>query len=346
MPRDIEKRRGKRYNIFYVKEGKGGGGLKELISLPASEIAAFEGGAEREIRAAGCDGAELIWSGEDLPAALPCPDCLGYHLVFYPDWIDLWNEDFAALERKFGSEEKWRAFFGGGREELVATYAADMARAAEAGAKYAVFHVSDVSVEEGYTYEWLHSDEAVIDAAAELINLLCEREKPPFSVLVENQWWPGFTFTDPKKTARLLDAIETDDKGILLDVGHLMNANTALRTQEEGAEYVAEMVRAHGKLAERIRAMHLHYSLSGEYVRANTGRLPADLPEEYFERFAYSYAHILNIDRHQPWTSPAVRGLVELVSPEYLTHELSASGPEARLAAVRIQRAALWGEKA
>ena len=319
--------------------------MKELISLPASEIAAYGGAAERELRALGCDGAELIWSGEDLPAELPCPDCLGYHLVFYPDWIDLWNGDFAALERKFGSEEKWRAFFGGDRSELLAQYAADMERAASVGARYVVFHVSDVSVEEGYTYKWLHSDEAVIDAAAELINTLCQGKSFSFAVFVENQWWPGFTFTRPETTARLLDAIEYSDKGVLLDTGHLMNANTALKTQAEGARFILDMLEDHGRLADSVRAMHLHQSLSGEYVRAHTGSLPPDLPEEYFERFAFSYGHILNIDRHQPWTDPAVREVVERVSPEFLTHELAVSGPAERAAAVRTQRAALWGEK-
>lgn len=319
--------------------------MKELISLPASEIAAYKGDAEREILALGCDGAELIWSGEDLPAELPCPDCVGYHLVFYPDWIDLWNGDLAALERKFGSEEKWRAFYGGDRSALIAQYAADLERAASVGAKYVVFHVSDVSVEEGYTYEWLHTDEEVIDASAELINMLCQGKSFPFAVFVENQWWPGLTFTRPEMTARLLDAIEHADKGVLLDTGHLMNANTAVRTQAEGARFILDMLDAHGKLAESVRAMHLHQSVSGEYVRTHTGFIPTDLPEEYFERFAFSYAHIQKIDRHQPWTDPAVREVVGRISPEYLTHELSASGFEARAAAVRIQRASLWGEK-
>lgn len=318
--------------------------MKELISLPASEIAAYDGNAEREIRALGCDGAELIWSGEDLPAELPCPDCVGYHLVFYPDWVDLWNGEFAALERKFGSEEKWRAFYGGGREELLAMYAADLERAASVGAKYVVFHVSDVSVEEGYTYEWLHTDEAVVDASAELINTLCQGKSFPFAVFVENQWWPGFTFTRPEITARLLDAIEYADKGILLDTGHLMNANTGIKTQAEGASFILDMLAAHGKLAESVRGMHLHQSLSGEYVRAHTGSLPPDLPEEYFERFTVNYGHILQIDRHQPWTDPAVREVIRRVSPEYLTHELAASGPAERAAAVRAQRAAMWGE--
>lgn len=319
--------------------------MKELISLPMSEIEAYGGTAafEREIRALGCDGAELIWSGGDLPRELPCPDCLGYHLIFYPDWLDLWHGDTDALNAKYGSEAAWRAFYGGGREELIARYAEDAARAAAAGARYVVFHVSDVSIEEGYTYRWLHSDEAVIDAAAELINTVCP--DPPYAVFVENQWWPGFTFTSPKLTARLIDAVAAPDKGILLDTGHLMNCNTDIKSEAEGARFIHEMLDAHGELAEKVRAMHLHCSVSGEYVKKTVGTVPAGFPTDCFEQFAVSYAHILQIDRHRPWTDSAVRSVVERIAPEYLTHELAAQTAEERSAAVRRQRAAMGGER-
>ena len=69
----------------------------------------------------------------------------------------------------------------------------------------------------------------------EVINTILAGRDWPFAFLVENQWWPGFTFTEPEDTARLLDGIRCPKKGIMLDTGHLMNANTALSTQEEGA---------------------------------------------------------------------------------------------------------------
>ncbi len=48
----------------------------------------------------------------------------------------------------------------------------------------------------------------------------------------------GFTFTEPELTRRLLDGIRAERKGIMLDIGHLMNCDTSLRTLEEGADYV------------------------------------------------------------------------------------------------------------
>ena len=286
----------------------------------------------------GCDGLEGVWAGEAFPSDLPHDLMIGYHLTFYPDWLDFYREDTAALTRKFGSVQAAERFYGcRGRDGLLEQYRADLERAAALNVRYVVFHVSDVSLEEGYTYCWQHTHEQVIDAAVEVIHTLLAGQDWPFEFLVENQWWPGFTFTDPKQTERLLDAIPYEKAGIMLDTGHLMNACTTLRTQAEGAAYILRMVQQHGSLARAIRGVHLHQSLSGEYVQAHTGRLPDDLPQDYIERFCTSYAHILQIDQHQPWTDPAICRVLEQIDPAYLTHELAASSNARRMEAVKRQ---------
>ena len=325
--------------------------MNELISFPvyAESLAEYQDVAElkRSCAELGCDGIEAIWGGDDSLQRLPEGLALGYHLLFYPDWLDFWRGDDAALLRKFGSRESYVSFYGGsGPDALVEQYRQDLARAERLHARYVVFHVSDISIEEGYTYRWEHSHAAVIDAAAELINLLTDGHDYPFAILVENQWWPGFTFTDPALTERLLNAIHTSDKGILLDTGHLMNANPAIRSQREGAEYIRQMLDLHGSLARCIRGVHLHQSLSGAYVRSHTGALPEHLAADYLTRFGESYGHILQIDRHEPWTDVCVREVVERISPEFLTHELSSQNRAAREGALRIQRQALWGTAA
>lgn len=291
-----------------------------------------------------CDGLEVIWSGEPLPTGVPQSLHVGYHLTFFPDWLDFWRLDRKALVGKFGSMEAAAAFYGGGdgRETLLNLYRTDLDRAEAWGAEYVVFHVSDVSVEEGYTYRWLHSHEAVIDAALEVIGLLLRGRESKLTFLVENQWWPGFTFTDPALTERLLSGIPWANKGIMLDTGHLMNAHVNLRTQGEGAAYVLRMLERHGSLSRYVRGLHLHQSLSGAYVKNHTGILP-ELPGDYVAQFCESYQHILRIDTHSPWTSPAVRAIVERAAPDYLVHELSAANRAQRAAAVKRQRKALWG---
>lgn len=319
--------------------------MKELFSFPICAQSLSEYASPEELQAScsrlGCSGVEAVWGGGEAVGQLPEGLVCGYHLLFYADWLDFWRGDRQALSRKFGSRAAWAAFYGGeDRGCLLEQYRRDLQRAARLGASYVVFHVSDVSIEEGYTYRWLHSDDEVIDGALELINTLTAGQDWPFAILVENQWWPGFTFTDPQKTARLLEGIRAPNKGLLLDTGHLMNANLCLESQQEGAAFLHRMLDLHGKLSGAIRAVHLHQSLSGSYVRAHTGALPP-LPAEYLERFAAAYSHILQIDRHQPWTVPEIRDVIERISPEFLTHELSAAGRRQREEAILRQRTAL-----
>lgn len=318
--------------------------MDTLMSLPMTASVLTEyGDLEEACRSCGCDGLEVVWGGEELPCTVPQALHVGYHLTFYPDWLDFWRGDRAALTEKFGSEEVWRSFYGGpeGRETLLRLYREDLDRAVTWGARYVVFHVSDVSVEEGFTYHWRHTHEEVIDAAAEVINLLLGDRAWPFDFLVENQWWPGFTFTMPALTRCLLDGIQYENKGIMLDTGHLMNANLELRTQEEGADWVSRMLEEHGGLGSMVRGIHLHQSLSGAYVKAHTGSLPDPWPVDYAEQFCQSYQHILSIDTHRPWTTPAVRALVERIAPEWLVHELSAANRAERDKRLEIQSRAL-----
>ncbi len=315
--------------------------MYQSFNLPLCREARAEYGGWEGLRddcaALGLQGVEGIWGGADIPSDFP-PDLLvGYHLTFYPDWLDIYREDWTALLWKFGSRDAVRRFYGGeGPEVLLRLYRADLERAAALGARYVVFHVTDVSIEEGYTYRWLHSNREVIDAAAELAGRLLAGREWPFAFLVENQWWPGFTFTEPEETARLLEAVRYPRTGILLDTGHLMNANPALATEAEGLRFIGEMLDRHGPLCRRIQGVHLHQSLSGAYVRAHTGFLPP-LPADYGARYGVSYGHIQRIDRHEPWTHPAVAGLVARIAPQYLTHELAASGRAARRRAVQTQ---------
>ena len=111
----------------------------------------------------------------------------------------------------------------------------------------------------------------LLPGAIEFINHLLWKVEPTFDFLVENQWWPGFTFTDPAETEYLLSRIDYPRTGIMLDTGHLMNTNTRLRTQRQGVEYILKQYRAHGELAKRVLGVHFHQSLSGAYVRKNTG---------------------------------------------------------------------------
>ena len=239
--------------------------------------------------------------------------------------------------REHSWEEVEKIYRGRRPEDLMAQFREDLALAQRLKAPYLVFHVSDVSLEEGYTYRWLHSDREVLDAAIDFANQLLKGVEPTFDFLVENQWWPGFTFTEPEKTEYLLERIDYPRVGIMLDTGHLMSTNQRIRGQKQGIAYILEMIEKHGSLAERIQGLHFHQSLSGAYCRKNVGEVPPDFPEEYFAAFAVSYGHIQQIDRHRPWTEPRCAAIIHRAAPKYLTHELSSGYPGGQLGAVKRQ---------
>ena len=156
---------------------------------------------ENKVHSLGLDGVEAIADPDELDESFPKSLVSGYHLIFYPDWLDFWREDEKALLRKFHSWDMIGKIYRGRRpEDLMRQFRADLELAIRLGTPYVVFHVSDVSLEESYTYRWLHSDEEVLEGAVAFINELLRGIEPSFDFLVENQWWPGFTFTDPVKT--------------------------------------------------------------------------------------------------------------------------------------------------
>ncbi|MCR4805361.1 MAG: sugar phosphate isomerase/epimerase [Clostridia bacterium] len=284
------------------------------------------------------DGVEGIWDPDEIDERFPASMLTGCHLVFYPDWLDFYRENTSELLRKFGSMETvLKAFPGPKPEDLVRVFRADLARAIRYGAKYTVFHVSDVSQEECWTYKWLHDDYAVMDASLEIINEILRGVEHTFDFLVENQWWPGFTFTEPKKTEYLLSRINYPRVGIMLDTGHLMNTNPALKTQEEGVEYIRGHYRAHGELAKAVLGLHFHQSLSGDYVRGHVGTYPESVPRDFFEGFSVNYFHVQHIDRHDPWTVPEAGLLLHEIAPRYLTHELIGKENCPQLEATKLQ---------
>lgn len=316
--------------------------MKMLFNFPLYDTCLDDYGTAEGLAQAcadlGCDGVEAIWGDTDYNGPSLRDVTVGYHMTFWPDWLDFWNGDRTSLLRKFGNEAAWKKLYRGEtREDMIAEYRRDLERAKGLGAEYIVFHVSDVSIEEGFTYRWLHTDEAVIDASCELINALTDGMDETPAVLVENQWWPGFTFTDPHLTERLLNGIRTENKGIMLDTGHLLSTNTALEDEKQAVAYIHEMLDLHGELSGCIRGLHLHKSLSGEYVRQHTGSLPGDMPEDYEARFIYSYPHILKIDRHEPWTEESIAGAVARMAPEWVNHELAGFGRKVHENAVRTQ---------
>jgi hypothetical protein len=316
--------------------------MEHILSLPVSEgvLSEYENAEDlaqflSELR---CEGLEIIRCDEDTRRIIRPSMVKGLHLPFHNCWLDFWRGDQTALTEEFGDIKVVEGFYGDlNPKRLVQQYKEELKYAEALGAEYVVFHISEVTINGVFTNHHRHTDEAVIDAAAEIINESLSGGGYRFDVLMENLWWPGFNLTNPEMTRRLLERVDYPDKGIMLDIGHLLHTNPHLTTQEEACSYVEGVLENHGELWEYIKGIHMHQTLEGAYAKAVLAD-PPQLMEGYYERFTQVYEYIGRVDAHQPFNDPAAARLVERINPRYLVHELAAGDRAQREQALSIQR--------
>ena len=289
-----------------------------------------------------CDGVELILCGPPPFAVLPPALVRGLHLIYYPGWMDLWQGNFAALDREFGSREVWMQFYqAAGPEGLLANLRRELDIAQELQAEYVVFHMADNCLREYFTLQFARSDQEIIDASAELINCLFDGQPYQFALLLENLWGNGMTLTRPDMVRRVLSKIHYTHTGLMLDTGHLMATNPSLRTQEQGIGYIHQMLDGLGpEMEERILGMHLHQSLAGEYL-LRTAAQPPTLEQDYYKRYAQAYRHMRQVDQHAPFSHPETAGLIQRIRPQWLTHELARDSMSQWETALAVQAQAI-----
>ena len=298
--------------------------MKTLFNITTSDddLQRFESAEDLEsMLNYGFDGVELMYFGEDEKKIIKKDKVIGYHMHFFPFWLDFWKGNEERLLREFDKKETWEQYYGGtSREAIIQRYREDLKYAHQYGAEYVVFHVSEASIEESFTWNYHYSDEEVVDATAELLNELFKNEDGKIALLLENLWQPGLQFTRPEITKRLLDQVNYPNKGIMLDTGHLLHTNTGLKTQEEGISYIHQLLDAHGALCSHIRGIHLNQSLTGEYCE-NIKKNPPKMEPTYQGRYNQMFFHAFAVDKHEPFTREGIRELVERIDPEYLTFE-------------------------
>ncbi|WP_130862461.1 apurinic/apyrimidinic endonuclease family protein [Bacilliculturomica massiliensis] len=322
-----------------------------IINMPAYKQALAEYEDREDLKASyekyGCSGLEIIRCDRDMEDFISPDMILGVHMIFYPVWLDFWKGNEAGLLDEFGDRMTWEGFYGGSDPGvLLKQFSEDLEYACRVGVKYVVFHVSDVTIKGVFTHEHTHTHEEVVDAAAEIINRLLDGKDYSFDFLMENLWWPGLTMTEPAVTKRLLDSVHYPKKGIMLDLGHLMCADSGLRSEEDAIAYIHRMLDGHEALCAAagpgeqeqpltrfIRGVHMHQSVTGAFaegaledVRKNGLRLEDD----YYDRFSQVYQLLGRIDTHSPFSSPDVKGLIERIAPDYVVHELAAADREER----------------
>ncbi|MBQ1331963.1 MAG: AP endonuclease, partial [Lachnospiraceae bacterium] len=116
----------------------------QSMNLPlADEFAEPFGGWDglrNELHARGIDGVEGIWTGmNEPPDNFPRDLLTGYHLTFFPDWVDFYRGRTDVVRAKFGDDETISMMYWGSTpEDMIEAYRADLRRALDLGADYVV----------------------------------------------------------------------------------------------------------------------------------------------------------------------------------------------------------------
>ncbi|EIW19097.1 Xylose isomerase-like TIM barrel [Pelosinus fermentans] len=283
------------------------------------------------------DGLEMMFCDSWNPRVHKKQWIQGVHLRFWPNWLDFWRGDREELLRQFGSDAQIEACYGAlTREGWLNVYRENLRIAKMAGAKYVVFHVSQTRIPELFHWQFSFSDRQIIEATIEVINELAQSIPGDMELLFENLWWPGLTLKDKELTALLLDSVKHPKAGIMLDIGHLMNTNPELKDQDDGVDYVLKIVDNLEEYKHYIHGVHLHHSLSGNYIKQSRGTA---MPQE--DILAAAMSHVLRIDEHLPFSSPCVKKIINSVQPTYVVHEFMYTSINDWSEKIRIQQQAL-----
>lgn len=293
---------------------------------------------------AGLNGLEVIRAAEEDQGKISPGMINGVHLYYHIFWMDWWRQEYERLDQEFDSRRQWLEFYGGTERELyLDRLRKDLDYAEKMGAKYVVFHVSEVTLRESYLYQYKYTDEEVIDASLEIINALLDERQYSFDFLVENLWWSGLNLKDVAVTRRLMEGIHSEKKGIMLDFGHYMNTNPNLFTPEDGIKYLHEMADRYEEagMLDYFKGIHLHMSLSGAYVREQQEEWkenPIDFEKiPFYELFRLVYTHMHDIDQHRPFLCDGIGELVDRFAPRYITYEFHKSESEGYLELLKEQ---------
>lgn len=296
------------------------------------------------LRRHGLDGIELILHGEHNLKNIPPNLVQGMHLRYWPVWLDFWREDQPALLRQFGNEENIKMLYGGLKPQcLVDHYKKEFKIARQLKAKYVVFHVSHVELSHIYNWKFSYNDHEVLEATAELINEVFQGDDEDIILLFENLWWPGLNFLNPDYTGNFFDKIQYNNKGFMLDIGHLMITNPRLKNEMEAKDYIIDKIELLGEVKDFIKGIHINKAICGAYLQQDHSAKAKKLDkiENIWDKFIEARSHILNMDLHIPFDHPSIQEVIDFINPRYVVFEVVAKDLQEFEHFIQVQNQAL-----
>lgn len=322
--------------------------MKKLINLAIASTF-FEDGfngsfnlVEAYLKRNALDGLEIILYGDYDVNSMKNQCIIGHHLLYWPNWLNLWHGNNDELIEEFHNSENIMNYYGfTDKQGMIDYLKKEFEIAKELEVDYMVFHVSHVTFEEIFTFEHKYDDMDVMKASIELINEVFEGEGP--LLLFENLWWPGLTYRDTSKTKWFLEQVAYENKGYLLDVAHLLGTNSQLNNEDESIDFVHEVLDELGDTIKDIKGMHLNKTIAGPYLREDHNQRLQDYRNkpDFVSGFKNIHNHITAMDGHKPFDHPRIKEIIERINPAYLVFEFGAKDLEELEEMIQIQHSNL-----
>lgn len=288
---------------------------------------------ENSLESFGLNGVEIVRCGDF--NIVPKDMIYGIHLPFFTSWVDYYLGNEEEIIREFGSLDNGKDFYKFHRKDFYKYFLPDL-KFSEKYCEYSVFHVANTTSLKYLSQNHHYTDEEVLDATAELINEILENINYSKYFLMENLYFPGLQFNDVNLTKSFLEKIEYDKKGFMLDIGHLMNSNPEIKSEDEGWDFVESVIDKHWDLIDYFKGIHLHVSVSGENIKKYKAEDPK-LSKDFYKRFEEIYEAVMNIDTHSISESKKARRVIEKINPEYLVFEFKSENRKEREEKLKLQ---------
>lgn len=261
----------------------------------------------------------------------------GVHLLYFPTWLDIWNENKANILEDFHTTEPYGIK---SKQEYINVFREQFELAKKHNAKYMVFHISHIRPRDIFTLSYDYSHFDILEATLELVNEVFKGDGPP--LLFENLPWPGFDLKNEELILNFLDKINYKSKGIMMDFSHFICLNKELNNYDEGAIFIKNELNKMPEVKSHIRGIHLNGSISKEYLSNDFSPLLAKWENSSrLDRYHVEIGHIKKIDTHDIFRSKLISEVINDLNPEFLVYELAYTSLEDLISKVEIQNSFL-----
>lgn len=303
--------------------------MKKLLSFIASESYLDEIGdgwnqLDQILKDYKLDGIEIMtgrfYNIENIENVKP----VGHHLLYFPSWLHMWLEDEEELIKEFENIERAVEVYGGwGRQRLINFYKEEFLDSIKMKSEYMVFHVAHVGLNEVFGDNFKYGNKEVLDYTAELINEVFENIEDGPILLFENLWWPGMDLLDEVETKDFLDQINYFNKGIMLDISHLILTNKNINNFEIVEKYIEKVILNSSVLKKYIRGIHLNSTFPLIYrknkLEENQNKISKI--KNKMDRYKIIIDHITSLDSHKIYNDDSINRILEKLNIEYLVFE-------------------------